>query len=101
MFRQLRLALLGLTAVIGLPLAAYAEGISGTGVSEISHPAASLRMQVDITAEGKSITEAIDALKTKRETLSAELGKLGASAESVTFSSPRIFVDPYAQQRRM
>lgn len=101
MLRELRLVFVGLAIVAGLPLVVYAEGITGSGVSEISHPATSLRMQVDITAEGKNIAEAIDALKAKREALAAQLGKLGASADSITFSSPRMFADPYAQQRRM
>lgn len=101
MLKRLGVLCLGLASVAAVPLMAQVQGISATGTSEISHPAASLRMQVDITAEGRTIADALTALKAKRESLTAQLGKLGAAADSVTYTSPRLYVDPYQQARRM
>lgn len=87
--------------VAGLPLVAHADGISASGASEIARPATTLRMQVDITAEGKTIQDALAGLKAKREALKAQLGQLGSSPDSVSFTSLRLFTDQSEQARRM
>lgn len=90
-----------LACVYGVPLMVHAEGISGNGTSMISLPPTTLRMQVDVTAEGKTMADAVAALKARREAIQPKLVALGAAADSVTFTPPRLHVDSSQQARRM
>lgn len=105
MLRYMRWSTVAALMFFALPLTGNAQfagsGINGTGVSEIARPANCLRMQVDVTAEGKTIQEALTALKSRQEAVKTQLAQTGATADSITFADPRLFTDPSEQNRRM
>jgi uncharacterized protein YggE len=105
MLKQMRWSCIAALMFFGLPLTGNAQyesgGINGAGSAEIAHPANCLRMQVEVTADGKTIQEAIAALKTRRESLKTQLVQIGAVQDSITFAEPRLFTDQSDQSRRM
>lgn len=105
MLRQMRFSCIAALVLLGLPLTGRAQfggsGINGSGSAEIAHPANILRMQVEVTAEGKTIPEAIAALKARREATKAQFTQAGATADSITFSDARVYSDQSEQARRM
>lgn len=79
-------------------------GFSGSGSVEIKRAPQRMRMQVDLLAKGKTLKEALERLKSRRETALSELQKLGAVKESVNVDDPVLHTpenDQSAQVRRM
>jgi hypothetical protein len=58
-------------------------------------------MYLQVSGKGKTLEEALAALKERRELVSAQLEKLGAEKKSIAFSSPGADDASLAQQRRM
>ena len=63
--------------------------VAGTGSVTIEHAPDVLRMQVDISAEGKDIKEAISKLKEAENQARQKLTKLGAAESAITFGDPQ------------
>jgi uncharacterized protein YggE len=83
-----------------MPPAGEAQ-ISATGHVRLKRPPTHLRMYLQITGKGKTLEEALAALKERRETVAAQLDKLGADRASVVFSPPGVDPTAAAQQQRM
>src|SRR5262245_16361997 len=64
--------------------------VSGTGTVEIKRPAEILRVQFDVMAKGKDLTDAIEKLKARRQFVVSELAKLGANKDSVVFGDNEV-----------
>jgi uncharacterized protein YggE len=75
--------------------------VSGMGEAQVKRAPSVLRMHLQLIARGKTLEEALAALKDRREAAVAKLEKLKAKAANVTFSAPALNVDPNAQRRRM
>ena len=75
--------------------------VSGTGTVEIKRPAEILRVQFDVMARGKNLTDAIEKLKTRREVVIAELAKMGASKDSVFFGDNDVLDEASDRQNQL
>lgn len=89
-----------------LPTASFAEEgatVSGTGSATVKRQATKLRMSIVLTAKGKTLPEALDKLKARRELAAAHLKKLQADAASTKFGETALAVEggQQAQMQRM
>jgi len=75
--------------------------ISGMGHVHLQRPPTHLRMYLQLTGKGKTLEEALAALKERREAVVAQLGKLGVDKSALVFSPPGVDDSLNAQQRRM
>lgn len=66
------------------------DGINATGVGTVKRPPDVLRVQVQLSAEGKTLKDALAKLATKRETCKKKLASLGAKDESIAFEDAKI-----------
>ena len=74
--------------------------IHSTGVASVKRPADSMRVTIELTAEGKTMKDALEALKTRRAAAQQKLVALGPVDKSVEFSDPHVGTqDP--RQRQM
>ncbi|HET6883076.1 MAG TPA: SIMPL domain-containing protein [Pirellulales bacterium] len=106
MIRPLRLAI-----VLALPLtpsatasAQFAGGmssVSANGTAVIERPAETLRMEVELSAKGKDVKDALAKLKQRRKSAEEQLAKLGADTESIRFGPPQVNSGENGQQRQM
>lgn len=62
--------------------------VSGTGEAKVKQTPTLLRMYLPLVARGKTLAEALAALKDRREAAVAKLETLQGKASSVTFSAP-------------
>ena len=67
-----------------------AGSVTGVGKVVLNRPATVMRMQIDVPAEGKTVGEALEQLKAKRQALAAKLKSLGAAEAGVQFGDPRV-----------
>jgi hypothetical protein len=58
-------------------------------------------MYLQVSGKGKTLEEALAALKERREAVVAQLGKLGADKSAMVFTPPGVDDSTGAQQRRM
>jgi uncharacterized protein YggE len=78
----------------------FSQGsVSGTGVAVIKRQPDLMRMQLELTATGKDLKDALSKLKARREAALTTCTNLGAAAETLSVSSPQV-VD-MAQRQRM
>lgn len=75
--------------------------VSGTGVMEIKRSAETLRVQLEVMARGKNLSEALDKLKIRREESAAALAKLGAVKDSVSFGDADMVDEASDRQGQM
>ncbi len=75
--------------------------ISALGHVHLQRPPTHLRMYLMLTAKGKTLEEALAALKERREAVAVQLDKLGADTKSVVFSAAAVDESAVVQQRRM
>jgi uncharacterized protein YggE len=75
--------------------------VSGSGSAEIKRQPETLRVQFEVMTRGKTLAEALDKLKARREEVRAELVKLGARKESVKFDDPGLADDTRRGQVEM
>jgi len=75
--------------------------ISAMGHVHLQRPPTHVRMYVQLTGKGKTLEEALAALKERREAVAAQLGKLGVDKETLVFSPPGVDDSLVAQQRKM
>jgi uncharacterized protein YggE len=67
--------------------------VSGSGTVEIKRQPEILRVQFEVMARGKTLKEALDKLKARRDEVRTELVKLGARKDAVTFGDPGLAED--------
>jgi hypothetical protein len=77
------------------------DTLAATGTAQLQRPPTMLRMHLQLTAKGKTLEEALGALKDRREAARAQLEKLNADKTSITFGNPTVSNAQNAQQRRM
>ncbi len=77
--------------------------VSGVGEAKVKQAPTLLRMYLPLVARGKTLEEALAALKDRREAAVAKLQTLKGKASSLTFSAPALNADSNAnsQRRRM
>ncbi|WP_439624533.1 SIMPL domain-containing protein [Gemmata sp.] len=93
---MLRSCALSSLAVLVVCLAAPPAGaepptaptVTGTGSFEIKRQPETLRVQIEVMARGKTLKEALEKLKIRREEVRSALVQLGARKESVALGDP-------------
>jgi uncharacterized protein YggE len=75
--------------------------VSGNGEAKVKQSPTLLRMYLQLVGRGKTLEEALTALKDRREAAVAKLETLKGKASSVTFSAPALNADSNSQRRRM
>lgn len=75
--------------------------ISGNGVVVLKREPQILRLQIDLIAKGKSLTDAIETLKARREAARKQLTDLGAAPASIEFADMQVVPGKTDQQRQM
>ncbi len=75
--------------------------VAATGQVHLLRPPTHLRMYMQVSGRGKTLEEALAALKERREAVAAKLDKLAAEKSSIEFSSPSVDEAAATQQRRM
>ena len=75
--------------------------VSATGHVHLQRPPTHLRMYLQLTAKGKTLEEALAALKERREAAVAQLEKLGVDKSALVFTPPGMDESAGAQQKRM
>jgi uncharacterized protein YggE len=84
------------------PLVPAADGtISATGTAEVALPAKALRVQVQLTASGKDVKDALAKLQERRTVAKALLESLGAPATAIVFGEPGISLEQNARTQQM
>jgi len=78
------------------------SAITGIGVGTLKRPPDVLRVQVQLSAEGKTLKEALAKLAAHREACKKKLAGLGAKEDSITFEDAKIDTpDPRMEQQAM
>ncbi len=75
--------------------------VSAAGHVHLQRPPTHLRMYLQLTGKGKTLEEALAALKERRETVAARLEKLGVEKSALVFTPAGVDDSQAAQQRRM
>jgi uncharacterized protein YggE len=75
--------------------------VSGMGLAKVPLKPKVLRMHIELAAQGKTLPEAIENLKDRREAALVQLEKLEATAKSAKFSPPALAASQSDQKRRM
>ena len=80
----------------------HASGqVAAMGHVHLQRPPTHLRMYLQLSGKGKTLEEALAALKERREKVAAQLEKLGADKKVLVFTPPGVDESTAAQQRRM
>jgi len=77
------------------------QTVQGSGVTIIQRKPELLRLQIELSAKGKTLKEALAKLKATREAAEAKLAKLEVPASEVKVSDPHINTAMSAQKRQM
>lgn len=80
-----------------------AEGaITGNGAATIKRPPDLVRLEVQLSAEGKDLKDALAKLAQRRDACKKKLTGLGVKEDAVTFDAPRVdATDPRQQMEQM
>jgi uncharacterized protein YggE len=78
-----------------------AGNVTGRGVVELKRQPDILRVQVEILAKGKDLTEALARLKERREAARSSLATLGVSKDAFVFGEPSFGAEKTDQQKRI
>src|SRR5205823_8939928 len=81
--------------------AAGSGTVTGHGSVELKRQPDVLRVQVDVLARGKDVTEALGKLRQRRQTAQKHLEQLGVAANAIEFGKPAIVTERNNQQRHM
>lgn len=101
MRRFLLASLLSCSFLAAPALGQEAGQVSGSGSVEIKRPAEFLRMQVELTAKGKDLKEALTKFKERREAVAAQLAALGVAKSDVHFGETAVTSAMTDRQRQM
>lgn len=85
----------------GFPAGGRPGTVSGTGVSELEKLPGVMRIHLDLEASAGSLKEAIEVLKTQKESARQALEKLAADMDSVKFGQTSISDAQSEQQQQM
>jgi len=93
-FRRL-FALVGFVVASSIGSAAHGQFggspfVQGTGTATLERMPEVLRLHVQLSGKGKSLKEALAALKDRREAVKAVLPTLGAAVDSIKFDDPQV-----------
>src|SRR5262245_37183574 len=75
--------------------------VTGHGSVELKRQPEFLRVQVDVLARGKDVTEALAKLRQRRQAAQKHLEQLGVAANAVEFGKPAIVTERNNPQRHM
>jgi uncharacterized protein YggE len=75
--------------------------VSASGQTRLQRRPTMLRMYLQLTAKGKTLEEAMAAMKERREAAQTQLDKLGVAKGSVSYTGPSISNSVNARQKRM
>ena len=75
--------------------------VSASGHVHLQRSPTHLRLYLQLTGKGKTLEEALAALRERREAAAAELEKLGVAKTALAFTPPGVDDSQLAQQRRM
>lgn len=92
--RGLGVCVLGVALALGLTEGAAAQAlpdgsVTATGLATVKHKPEVLRVQVQLSGEGKTLKDALAQLKKRQESASKKLAGLGAVASSIAFEEPQ------------
>jgi len=82
-------------------LLAQQPGVSVTGAETIKRSAELLRMEIEISAQGKTLPEALKKLAARREAASAQMVKLSSDPATTKFGEPKLSAATSARQRQI
>ena len=112
-YHQVVTIVLGLSIISAWPAAAWSQAIgahdagradsgsvTGVGVAKVALKPELLRMYVTMTVPGKTLQEALNNLKDRREAALVQLKKLGADVKSAKFTPPTLAAEQSDQQKR-
>jgi hypothetical protein len=81
---------------------AAADAITGTGTAVIKKTPEVMRMQIQLSADGKSLKDALTKLSQRKEAAKKKLANLAAAEQSITFDDVRPeLADPRQAMERM
>jgi hypothetical protein len=75
--------------------------VTGQGFIELKRQPEYLRVQVDVLAKGRDVTEALVKLRERRQAAHKQLEQLGVVPSSVEFGKPVIVIEKNDRQRQM
>jgi uncharacterized protein YggE len=75
--------------------------ISAMGTVQVQRQPTTLRMNLQLLAKGKTLEEALEKLKTRRQAAAKQLQSLEADKASISFSPPAVFTAQNQQQRQL
>lgn len=75
--------------------------VSGQGATALKRQPRILRMKIELTAKGKTLKDALAALKTERESALAKLATLEADKSTLSAGAPRIAAATNDRQQQM
>ncbi len=75
------------------------ESVVGAGSASIERPAVAMRLHVELFGKGKTLEEALENLKDRREAARVQLEALKADPQSIAFGTPTLS-NPESEQRR-
>jgi uncharacterized protein YggE len=90
-----------LPAALSAAQSAAQGSITGNGTASIKQRPDILRLQVDLSAEGKDLKEALTRLKELQASIKPQLVTLGAAEASISFGDARIQQQRDDQRRQM
>ena len=75
--------------------------VSGVGQAAVERVPETLRMQIDLTGKGKTLSDALDALKKRREAATKQLTALGVDKDSIKVGPPQQTADASEQTKQL
>jgi hypothetical protein len=78
-----------------------APAISAVGTSTVQLKPTCLRLYIQLSAKGKTLEEALDKLKERREAATTQLESLKVDSKSIVFGSPSVSNAASAKKRQM
>ncbi|HEY1785719.1 MAG TPA: SIMPL domain-containing protein, partial [Pirellulales bacterium] len=75
--------------------------VTGTGVEIVRHPPEILRMQIEITAKGKTLANALKKLAEHRDAALAQLAKMSSEKEGTRAGEAQIAATTNPRQQQM
>ena len=85
----------------GFTPAGSGQTISAAGTATVRKMPSSLRMHIELVAKEKSLEEALDKMKDRREAALVQLDTLGADKDSIRFGDPSLSSDQSEQRRNI
>jgi uncharacterized protein YggE len=103
MVNRIAIRFLAIGALFTLPATGRAEEgtASGWGATDVQVVPEVLRVRIELVTKGKDVKEAVEKLKTRRETVREKLTTFGATKDSVKFNDPSVGTEATRRERMM